>query len=53
MAADTRQYDWRGTRTSWRHWKRRLKKSTGRMRRRQEKVCGEDTPRRQTGGWVR
>lgn len=53
MGRDVRQYDWYHTRSSWRKWKRALKKSTSRARRRDEQRLGEDAPPRATRGWVR
>lgn len=49
MSLDTQQYDYRGTRSSWRHWKRLLKRMTARKRRR---LSFEDDPKRVTAGWV-
>lgn len=52
MGADNRQYDARGTKSSWRHWKRKLKVSVARLRRRLGKRLLEDAPKRVTGGWT-
>jgi hypothetical protein len=52
MSADRRQYDISGTKTSWRKWKRDLKKSTSRLLRRKSKCLLEDTPKKVTGGWA-
>lgn len=52
-ASNPAQYDWRGTRTSWRHWKRALKRRTARLARRQGKRLLEDCPKRHVGGWAR
>jgi hypothetical protein len=51
MALKNEQYSVRGTKSSWRHWKRRLKRFTARLRRRLNKMLGEDAPPRVTGGW--
>jgi hypothetical protein len=50
MGADTRQYDARGTKSSWRHWKRALKRSVARLSRRLGKRLGADAPARVTSG---
>lgn len=47
------QYDWRGTKPSWRKWKRALKRQTARVARRVGKAKGEDAPPRVTAGWSR
>lgn len=52
-ASKPNEYDWRGTRTSWRQWKRALKRQTARLARRRGKTLGEDCPKRHTVGWVR
>jgi hypothetical protein len=49
MALSPEQYDIRGTKSSWRHWKRRLKRDTARKRR---KVPLDEDPKRVTRGWV-
>lgn len=53
MSARREQYDWRGTRTSWRHWKSALKRSTAKWMRRQGKRLMDDVPTRSTAGWAR
>lgn len=53
MSTTPNQYDYRGTRTSWRHWKRALKRQTARLARRQGKRLMEDCHKRHTGGWCR
>jgi len=39
-----------GTRSSWRHWRRWLKRQTSRLARRLGKHLREDAPPRRTGG---
>ncbi len=51
MGADKRQYDYRGTKSSWRQWKRELKRSLVRAKRRESKILLDDTPKRITMGW--
>jgi hypothetical protein len=46
------QYDYRGTRTSWRKWKRHLKAWTSRKFRRASKDVDSDVPARRTRGWT-
>lgn len=47
-----RQYDYSGSKSSWRRWKRFLKRQTRRAARRAGKILLEDTPKRVTRGWV-
>ena len=46
------QYSCSGTKPSWRHWKRKLKRLTAKTRRRLGKRMMEDAPPRATMGWV-
>lgn len=52
MGSQADQYDYRGTRTSWRRWKRFLKRQTARLRRRLGKRLLDDAPVRVTKGWT-
>ena len=51
MALKNEQYTVRGTKSSWRNWKRRLKQFTTRLARRLGKKLMEDAPPRATGGY--
>lgn len=52
MALNKSQYDIRGTKSSWRNWKRRLKRFTARWARRDSKKNLEDALPHRTAGWV-
>jgi hypothetical protein len=53
MGTDHSQLDYRGgTRSSWRKWKRWLKKQTARLARRLGRRQLDDTPPRRTRGWT-
>jgi len=53
MGVDTRQYVEKGTKSSWRFWKRALKKSVAKLARRLGKKHLEDAPPRATVGTTR
>ncbi len=52
MSSNNDQYDISGTKPSWRHWKRALKRSTARLFRRASKRIERELPARATAGWV-
>ena len=52
MSKWNEQYDILGTKSSWRKWKRYLKRMTSRYRRRDGKKNLEDALPRATAGWV-
>lgn len=51
MSAKREEYSVRGTKSSWRHWKARLKRSVARLARRLGKKLLEDAPKKVTRGW--
>lgn len=52
MGSAPEQYDYHGTKPSWRKWKKRLKRLASRLARRQGKKLQEDAPPRSTKGWA-
>lgn len=58
MSLDNEQYTPRGTKPSWRKWKRRLKRQTARKARQGDKRAEtegevrEEPPPRRTRGWT-
>jgi hypothetical protein len=52
MGTNRSQIDVQHTPTGFRKIRKAIKKMTTRLRRRLEKKLKEDTPPRQTGGWV-